>query len=472
MLVRVSLLLEDKALGRRLRQILSKLDVIVDSVRQAEGLWDGLSRETADLVVLDQKVLRQGGDLLQSLRELPDAPDVAVITPDEDAEERADLLSRGCVAVLNAGLPNDSLRAVLEALIQRRQQQAVQGCRGGQFGDRPRLTDFVSDSPTMQSFLRVVERVAASNTTLLILGETGVGKERLARAIHAESLRGAGPFIAINCAALAESLLESELFGHEEGSFTGATRSRRGCFELAHRGTLFLDEIGEMPLHLQSKLLRVLQERELQRVGGERTISVDVRVMAASNRDIRQHVDDGTFRQDLFYRLSVVSLTIPPLRERQEDIPALIDGYINYFRTQIPHTATSISPAARDAFLAYAWPGNVRELINVVERAMLLCQEYEIGLSDLPEEVRRCSPAAEPTSTSSDGTPSGFDASWCEQPLHEVVERVERTYLVQLLQECEGRVGKVAERAEIDPRVLYEKMKRFGLNKSDYRRRS
>jgi DNA-binding NtrC family response regulator len=328
----------------------------------------------------------------------------------------------------------------------------------------------------MNAFMELVRRVIASDASLLILGETGVGKEHLARAIHAEGPRSAGPFIAVNCGALPESLLESELFGHEEGAFTGATRSRRGHFELAHRGTLFLDEIGELPPHLQASLLQVLQRREIRRLGGEAAIGVDVRVMAATSRDIADEVRSRRFRSDLYYRLGVVTLAIPPLRERREDVPALVEAYLENFRPHIRRNVRRIAPDALEALEGYAWPGNVRELVNLVERAMLLAAGEEIALADLPENVRG---AGAPAEAQAAGVPAplaavpALAAGMLELPLRDVrrraVAEVEQRYLALLLEKTRGRIGETARLAGIEPRSLFEKMRRYGLRKEDFR---
>ncbi|MHC4470636.1 MAG: sigma-54 interaction domain-containing protein, partial [Planctomycetota bacterium] len=313
-----------------------------------------------------------------------------------------------------------------------------------------------------------------TDASLLVLGETGVGKERLARAIHAEGRRSEGPFVPVNCGALPEGLFESELFGHEEGAFTGATRTRRGWFELAHGGTLFLDEIGEIPLHLQVKLLRALQEHEFQPVGSERTIRADVRVMAASNRDLEAAVEEGPFRRDLYYRLSVVTLTLPSLRDRREDIPALAESYVEHFNEIIGRDVEGISNAAMDALTAYSWPGNVRELMNVVERAVLLCRDARIGLGDLPEAISGRVAAALPAAAGSTAAPiDPASEGWVGRPWSEVraeaLSRVERAYLDALLASVNGRVGVAAERAGLSPRALYDKMRAHDLKKENYR---
>jgi DNA-binding NtrC family response regulator len=326
----------------------------------------------------------------------------------------------------------------------------------------------------MQAFMDMVTRVVGTNTTLLFTGETGVGKERLARAIHAEGGRSGGPFVSVNCGALPESLLESELFGHEEGAFTGATRPRRGWFELAHGGTIFLDEIAEMPSHLQVKLLRVLQTREVQRVGGERALPVDARIMAATNRELASEIAEGRFRSDLYYRLSVVALELPPLRERREDIPILVDGYIRRFRATFPTDVKGIEADALEALVGYDWPGNVRELMNIVERAMILCGGTRIALRDLPDNVRG-RVAGDPASLDlAPETPAAtVPEGWLERPWREVcdaaVDDLERRYLIAQLEATRGRVGEAAARAGISPRSLYNKMRRHGIDKKRFR---
>jgi transcriptional regulator with GAF, ATPase, and Fis domain len=326
----------------------------------------------------------------------------------------------------------------------------------------------------MRAFMAVVERVADSDTTLLIEGETGVGKERLARAIHSESRRSKGPFVAVNCAAIPETLLESELFGHEEGAFTGATRARRGWFELAHGGTILLDEVSDLPLHLQVKLLRVLQEREIRPLGGEKTLSVDVRVVAATNVDLARAVERGDFRKDLYYRLGVVTLTLPPLRDRREDVPDLAQSYVEYYRTALGRGIEGIADDALESLVGYDWPGNVRELMNVIERAVLLTTASQITRADLPEAISRQSLAGPLTSVAHDpGASADVPADWLGRPWTEVRERallgVERAYLRALLESASGRVGETAARAGMSPRSLYEKMKRHGLRKEDFR---
>jgi DNA-binding NtrC family response regulator len=475
MLARVLLALDDAALQRRLRRLLAQPDVIVETLAHKRDLGPELGRRSGDLSLISRSLVPEPApEAIRGLRALPEAPEVVIFCRKEDSEDRARLLAAGASAVLTSDLSNPVLREVLSAILGRRLAQAMGGAAERRSALDPRLSDFFTSSPAMQVFMSLVGRVVASDTSLLILGETGVGKEHLARAIHAESPRAGGPFISVNCGALTETLLESELFGHEEGAFTGAMRARRGCFELAHRGTLFLDEICELPAHLQVNLLHVLQRREIQRLGSESRVAIDVRVMAATNRDIAEEVKAKRFRNDLYYRLSVVSLAIPPLRERREDIPALAEAYLDYYRPHIRRNVRRVAPDALEALQQYNWPGNVRELVNIIERAMLLSSGEEITLPDLPESVRLATAAADPAHAPLGTPPSAAEsAAWLDESLESVrrraLETVERRYLDALLRATNGRIGETARRAGIQPRSLYEKMKRHGLEKHAYR---
>jgi transcriptional regulator with GAF, ATPase, and Fis domain len=313
--------------------------------------------------------------------------------------------------------------------------------------------------------------VAEKDSTLLLLGETGVGKGLLARSIHNEGPRSQKPFVSVNCGALSETLLESELFGHEKGSFTSANRARRGYFELAHQGTIFLDEVSELPLHLQVKLLHVLEDRKLQPVGSERSIHVDIRIIAASNRDLSELVQEGRFRGDLFYRLDVASLTLPPLRERVEDIEELAQSYLCHFRERLGGDGAELSPEALDALRHYPWPGNVREFINALERAYIMCGDDLIELADLPDDIQTAAPVAPDKVAALEATPlrdEWMSLPWKEVRRH-VLEGAELTYLTGVLREKEGRIGEAARHAGMDPRSLFQKMRRYGLRKEDFR---
>ncbi|MFW6108788.1 MAG: sigma-54 interaction domain-containing protein [bacterium] len=473
MLARIILVVDEARRQEELVDALAGPGVVVEALGGKRRLWERAAREACDLFVVSRSLLPGDGvGTVRLLRDQPEGPEVVVLAERGDAAEAAALQAAGCAAVVDARLGADAQGEVIESVLGRRQAQLNRRLGVARDLARPRLADFVSASPAMQAFMRVASRVVDSDATLLLQGETGVGKERLARAIHAEGPRGQGPFVTVNCGALPESLLESELFGHVEGAFTGATRSRRGLFELAHGGTIFLDEIGDMPYHLQVKLLHVLQHRTIQPIGGERAAQVDVRVMAATNRDLQDEVEARRFRQDLYYRLSVVTLTIPPLRERREDIPELVESYLDYFSSRVGRDVSGITPPALEALARYRWPGNVRELINVIERAMLLCDEDRIGVEDLPAAIGR--PGAAPSPVRLRANEVLVDPSqWVDKPWAEVrrtvLDAVEWAYLSALLRETGGRVGETAERAGMAPRSLYAKMKHHGLRKEDFK---
>jgi transcriptional regulator with PAS, ATPase and Fis domain len=299
-----------------------------------------------------------------------------------------------------------------------------------------------------------------------------VGKEHLAKAIHEESPRSMGPFVAVNTAALPEQLLESELFGHEHGAFTGAIRTRKGAFELSHGGTIYLDEIGDMPKHLQVKLLRVLQDYEVKPIGGEKPILVDVRAIASTNHDLEEEVELGNFRKDLYYRLSVVTLKIPPLRQRKEDIPVMARRFLNLYRHEIGREIDRLSEPVLEALSTYQWPGNVRELMNVIERAMLLCKTNEITMDDLPDVFKNKGKLVGQSFSTGNALPE----DWTEKPLREIQKQVfdsiEKMYLEMVLKKTRGRIAQTAQIAGIHPRGLYNKMKRYGLRKEDFKNSS
>jgi len=476
MLVEVVLAAESPPQQKCIRDVLRALGAIVDTARHTEQFWERISRKSCDLIVVSQSLIPlPAAETIRAFAEAPGSPGIVVLSEREDSEERAELLAAGCEAVLHKKLSPAALEDVLEAILEKRRALIADRVSMAQIPAEPRLSDFASRSPAMQSFMAIVRRVVGSDTPLLFLGETGVGKERLARAIHAEGPRASGPFIAVNCGALPDALLESELFGHEEGAFTGANRDRRGWFELAHRGTILLDEIADLPHHLQVKLLRVLQDREVQRVGSEKSIRVDVRVMAATNRELEQEVEEKRFRRDLYYRLSVVTLNVPPLRERIEDIPPLAESYVKYFGSELTSDVTGITPEAMAALTRYEWPGNVRELMNIIERAMLLCDDDEIDVDHLPAAISGRPAAVQAPlwlPTNPEGEPF-VPGEWAQMSLAEarkiVVDRFERMYLAAVLKETKGRVGEAAKRAGIQPRHLFDKMKAYGLHKEDFK---
>jgi len=472
MLLRTLIANENRRHTDRLGSLLAAEDVLLTTLEVGESLWERLRREGCDLLILGDGLLGEGLiSGLAAIRALPDGPEVVVFSEIEGPEYRSQLLAAGAFAVVNPGVLRGELRETLRTLVGRRTEQARASLIAQQTREENRLSDFASSSPAMREFLALVRRVADTDTTLLVLGETGVGKEYLSRAIHAESHRSGGPFVPVNCVALSESLLESELFGHVEGAFTGAVRARRGYFELAHKGTLFLDEVGELPPQLQVKLLRALEEKRIQPVGGEKEIDVDVRIIAATNRDLASEVRAKRFRSDLFYRLSVVTLEVPPLRMRREDIPGLVESNAEDFQLKMKRSAGRVDDEAMALLTAYTWPGNVRELVNVMERAVLLCEGTEIGPRDLPPEIRGEDRVLIPTPPPAARVPE--DTALLQRPFREarevVLESFERRYLDHLLRNCHGRIQDAARVAGLNTRSLYDKMQRLRLRKEHYK---
>jgi len=322
-----------------------------------------------------------------------------------------------------------------------------------ELGNKYRITNIVGNSNKMREVYQMITQVSRSNATVLIRGESGTGKELVANSIHYNSPRAKGPFIKVNCAAIPANLIESELFGHEKGAFTGAIKQKLGRFELAHRGTIFLDEIGSIGLDVQANLLRVLQEREFERVGGHRTIKVDVRVVAATNKNLEQAVEDGSFRDDLYYRLNVFPIYMPPLRERKTDVLLLADFFLEKYARENNKAIRRFSTPAIDMLMAYHWPGNVRELENCIERAVLLCEEGVIHSYHLPPTLQ--------TGSESDTLPA-----WS---LEEAVANLEREMLIDALKNTRGNITRAAELLRTTVRKFNYKAQKYGISFRHYR---
>jgi DNA-binding NtrC family response regulator len=402
----------------------------------AEALAE-LDRAAADLVVSDIRMADVSGYQLAE-RVRAGAPDVPVIlvTAFGNVEGAVEAIRRGAYDYISKPYDVDAIRLVVGRALAQRALSRENAALRRQVREKYRLEGIVGRSEAMLEVYKTAARVAASDATVLIHGESGTGKELVARAIHAASARAAGPFVPVDCGAIAEGVLESELFGHTRGAFTGAQAGRRGLFEEAHRGTLFLDEIGDVGLGLQARLLRALQEKEIRRVGSNEATPVDVRVLAATNKDLAAAVRAGKFREDLYYRLDVVALRIPPLRERPEDVPLLAEHFAaKHGRPE----GAAITPAARDLLLGYSWPGNVRELENVIARALALNPAGVVTPDDLPPALRS---AAAPV------PPPGAK----ERP---TLAEVERRYAAQVLAEAGGNKTRAAEILGIDRKTLY-----------------
>ena len=420
-----------------------------------------------DLVVTDLKMPKVDGMTLlrEALRESPDLP-IVMITAHGTVDTAVEALKLGAFDYLTKPFDKDEVRQVVAKALKTRalaQEEATTdapsatsqtGARFGIIGASAGLTDLYA----------VLERVADSPTTVLITGESGTGKELVARALHEHSTRKDKPFIKVNCAAIPKELIESELFGYERGAFTGAVSSKPGRFELANGGTLFLDEVGEIPVEMQVKLLRALQESEFERVGGIKTIHVDVRLVAATNRDLKKLIAANAFREDLFYRLNVVSIRLPPLRERDTDIPLLVEHFLAKFNSRLKKQVTGVEPEALDILSAYTWPGNIRELENVMERSVLFCDALKLRVEDLPGELRGSSsgsvaPAPDPSTA---GMPLPAEGGLKEH-VKVAMSRLERDLVGRALKQTNGNVTHAARLLKISRKGLQLKMKELGL---------
>jgi DNA-binding NtrC family response regulator len=384
------LVVEDEAKLRRLVELqLADDGFQVQSVPDAEAALQLLNKENFDLLLTDFKLPGMNGlEFLQAAKRIDAQMPVVIMTAYGSVEAAVDAMKAGASDyVLKPFSLAELVLVIRKELDTHRLREENRSLREA-LGRRYEYANIVANSEKMQAVLALVERVAPSNVTVLIGGESGVGKDLIARAIHEHSQRASGPFIKINSTAIPETLLESELFGYEKGAFSGATASKPGKFELADRGTLFLDEIGDVPASIQVKLLRVLQEREFERLGGTRTHKVDVRLIAATNRDLRAALEEGTFREDLYYRLNVVAIDIPPLRDHKEDIPALVKFFLEKFAREAGVPPKDLTPDAARLLMDFRWPGNVRELENVIQRALTLSDKATLDVSDIHLDSR------------------------------------------------------------------------------------
>lgn len=425
---------------------------VADSVGQAQPL---LQTGNYDLLLTDLEMPGGTGiDLLKLAREVDPNLVVILLTGHATVDTAVAAMKLGAFDYLSKPFPTQELLVVIEKGVTQRELIQENRRLRGQLREKYRFPNLAGTSPAMQAVFRLAEKVAPTSSTVLLLGESGTGKELVARAIHEASPRSHRRYLKVNCSALTESLLESELFGYERGAFTGAVATHQGLFESAHGGTLFLDEVGDTPPTLQAKLLRVLQESEIRRVGGNSDIPVDVRILAATNRNLRERVQQGLFREDLFFRLNVVSISLPPLRERSSDIPLLVD-YLIRKKGETLGRFPRPSRQVMDLFLAYHWPGNVRELENAIERALVLCEGNTIEVEDLPEEVQ--GPALEMPGWM-EMTEPGF-----EEPGGDLLplEQVEMQHVFRVLKAVKGHREEAARILQVSRRTLYNKIQRW-----------
>lgn len=373
---------DDDDARRLLHKLVYQMGLAVATARDGREALLLIEKELPALMLLDLQMPRMGGmEVLRALRKDGiDLPTI-VITAHGSIETAVEAIKEGAADFLPKPVDPDHLEIVVRKGLERR--RLLDSNRLLRDTLAARVPGVVGESAAIRSAMDVARKAAATSSTVLLLGESGTGKEVFAHAIHAWSARAERPFVVVNCVALSEHLLESELFGHEKGAFTGAHQAKKGKFEVAHGGTIFLDEIGDMPVSLQTKLLRVLQDHEFKRVGGTRPIRADIRVIAATNQDLDQAVKAGRFREDLFYRLNVIRVTLPPLRDRKEDIPALVHYFVTRYCAETKRAIRGVTTEAMNLLVAHRWPGNIRELANAIERAVVLCTESHIGPGDL-----------------------------------------------------------------------------------------
>jgi two-component system response regulator AtoC len=450
---------EDESLRHMLALFLSREGYASTQVATSAHALLEIDAHPVDVVLCDIRLSQPGGlDFLQELRRRMRPPVVIVTSAYGSADMAVEAMRRGAHDYIAKPFRPDELILVLRKAEERERQyrgddrqQRSSSSSSPTFRDGRGLSSMIARTPRMLELFRTIRKIAEYKTTVLITGESGTGKELVARAIHEQSPRAAGPLIAINCGAIPATLLESELFGHKKGAFTDATRDKRGLFEEASTGTLFLDEIGELPLPLQVKLLRVLQEQEVRPLGGTVDVKVDTRVIAATVRDLQADVQAGRFREDLFYRLNVLNLHIPPLRERREDIPVLVDYFIQRMNEKLGTRVEGVTLQAAKLLVDYAWPGNVRELENTLERAVVLCEGPRIDVGDIPDKL------TEPTDPVQKSLLLG------DLSIKKTTRLIEEELIRRALKKTRGNRTSAAKILEISHRALLYKIKEFGI---------
>ncbi len=445
---------DDPAIRELLSFIVSadgyEIEAFASGAEVLAGSSDGPAAVLLDLMMPEV----DGIEVLRELRRRQPSLPVVVLTAVNDVARAVEVTKLGGYDYLTKPVDKDRLLTTLRRAVSHHSLEAEIDRLKGELGDRYHLQNMVGSSAAMRRVYDQVEKVLESDITVFVSGESGTGKELVAKGIHYGSLRSDGPFIDVNCAAIPEGLQESELFGHEKGAFTGALATHPGKFEQAAGGTILLDEVGEMSPSAQARLLRVLQERSLQRVGGTKTIDLDVRVVSASNRDLAQLVSDGGFRQDLYYRLVVFPIDLPPLRERREDIPALVEHFLGKYAADAGKRIDRVEPAVLDLLMSLDWPGNVRELENVIHRSLLVASGSEITTKDVPSELFS-------VGDERSAAASVLNVGPCS------LEELEKEAVAQALEHYGGNLSDVARQLGIGRSTLYRKLDQYGLRKKD-----
>ncbi|NIQ39065.1 MAG: response regulator [Proteobacteria bacterium] len=449
---------DDASMGFFLCEAMNKEGYHASPVPNGEEALSRLRREDFDLVILDLKLPRMSGmDVLANIKRTHPDTTIIMITAHGSRRVALEALRKGAYDYFSKPFDINEMRIVIRrALEKTKLQREVQSLKNRVEG-KVGLRNIIGKSKAVHEVFEIVETVVDNDVTVLITGESGTGKELIAEAIHYNSPRRAHPMVKLNCAAIPETLLESELFGYERGAFTGATKRKLGKFEMAHGGTLLLDEIGDLSLATQSKLLRVLQEQEFERVGGVEPIRVDVRIIAATNRDLRQRVQEGKFREDLFFRLKVLPIHIAPLRERREDIPLLVEHFLKIFQTRYEKRIEKISEEAMDLLVSYSWPGNVRELENAIQRAVVLSGDSVVQEWNLPPEIQG---REERTFGGTIRLDSGLSLG---EKVESLTREMEKRLIVEALDKASGKREKAARLLNLSIKTLYNKMKKYDL---------
>lgn len=448
--IRILVVDDDEVTCNLLEEVLSKEGYLVDKALTGQEAIQKGESQIFDVVLSDIRMAEVDGmKVLKAFKQKSPETIVIMMTAFGSIETAIQAIKEGAFDYVSKPFKLDEIKLTIQRALEQKQLLKENIFYRQELMTKYKLENIVGRSPQMLKVYKTIARVADSKSTVLITGESGTGKELVARAIHYNSPRAAKPFVAVDCSSLAENLLESELFGHVRGAFTGAITNKRGLFEEANNGTCFLDEVGDISLSMQAKLLRVLQEHEIKRVGGTETIKIDVRIIAATNKNLEELVAEKKFREDLFYRLNVVTIHLPPLRERPEDIPLLVDHFLRKFASENNKPIPQISPKALDILMRYNWPGNVRELENVIERAVTLSQRPLILPEDLPRRLQ-----TEPTSP----------LLTYHLPSQIPLSELEKLYIKKVLEETGGNKKKAAEILGIDRRTLYRMAARFGID--------
>lgn len=464
---RILIVDDEKVFSSYLDQILARKGYESEVAHNGEEALAVCERAEFDLILSDIKMPKMDGmALLKALRQKSqqtgsESLDVAVImmTAHGTIETAVEAMKLGASDYITKPFNAQEVLMVIEKVFEQQRLKEENRYLRSEVLGKYTVENIISQSPKMERVFQLIANVAMTDSTVMIQGETGTGKELVARAIHFGSKRKRKNFVAINCGALADNLLESELFGHEKGSFTGAIRQKIGKFELADQGTLFLDEIGNVSPAMQMKLLRVLQERQFERVGGTRTLETDVRIIAATNEDLEQAVEEGRFREDLYYRINVIPINLPPLRQRKEDISLLAQHFVEKHGHRRIHT---ISDEAIHALMRYDWPGNVRELENIIERSLILERGSELVNIDLPNKVHR--------KTGENNLLDFNEDLPLDQVRDQAIVQVEKEYLKRILTRYHGSIKRVAEHTGLTTRSIHGKMKKFDLRKEDFKK--